>query len=104
MKKIINGKRYDTDTATLLHAWESGYDSGDFHYYEEGLYRTPKGNLFIAGGGGAMSPYSESLGGGSYGGGSGIRPVDRYEALAWLEGHEGTRAIEEHFADEIEDA
>ena len=27
MKKIISGKRYDTETATLVTEWESGYPS-----------------------------------------------------------------------------
>lgn len=104
MKRVIDGKRYDTDTATLIHDWENMYDRGNFHFYEESLYITKKGRYFLAGSGGAMSPYSESLGGGSYGGGSGLQPISKGQALQWLEEHEGHDAIELYFADEVEDA
>jgi hypothetical protein len=104
MKQVINRKLYNTETAAMVHEYEHGYDTSDFHYYTEALYRTPKGAYFIAGSGGAMSPYSESLGGGSYGGGSGLRPVDAREAISWLEEHGGTDAILEHFEQKIEQA
>lgn len=35
MKKIINGKRYDTDTATSIGGRSHGDNSRDFHYYYE---------------------------------------------------------------------
>ena len=102
MKRVIDGKLYSTETATILHEYEHGYNTSDFHHYTEALYRTPKGAYFVAGSGGAMSPYSERLGSGSYGGGSGLRVVDESEALEWLEEHGGTDAIIEYFGDKIE--
>jgi hypothetical protein len=56
MRQIIDCKRYDTETATLigeadsLHAGASS--TSDFNYWEAGLYRTPRGNYFLAGEGG----------------------------------------------------
>lgn len=45
MKKIINGRRYDTDRAK-----EVGYDyysnPGDFSYWRETLYRKNTGEFF----------------------------------------------------------
>lgn len=58
MRKIINGARYDTDTAKKLGHWESGEDCREFSYYEESLYRTKAGKYFIHGAGNAASPYA----------------------------------------------
>lgn len=55
MRKIINGARYDTDTAKKLGHWESGEDCREFSYYEESLYRTKAGKYFIHGAGNAAS-------------------------------------------------
>lgn len=106
MKRVIDRKVYDTETAEEVHYYEPYYDSGDFKYYVETLYVTKKGNFFIAGEGGPMSPYAEYLGGGSTGGGSGIRPVSLAEAIDWLEesgGHE-ILSTDERFIAELEEA
>ena len=42
MKKIINGKQYNTDTAKYLGDWDNGYPSNDFCYCVERLYLTKK--------------------------------------------------------------
>ena len=49
MKKIIEGKVYDTETADCAAEWSSPHTRSDFHYCEEGLYRTKKGTWFLAG-------------------------------------------------------
>ena len=103
MKKIINGKKYDTDTAGVIHEWDNGYYTNDFHYCSADLYRTKNGAYFLHGEGGAMSAYSASYGN-SRGSGSDIIPLTEKEALKWLEDHDGAEAIEEYFADEIEEA
>lgn len=56
MKKIICKKEYDTDTATLIHAYSFG-TLGDPAGYEEDLYQTPEGLYFLHVGGGESSPY-----------------------------------------------
>lgn len=106
MKRVIEGKVYNTATANRIHAYESPEMSGDFQYFMEALYRTQRGNYFIAGEGGPMSPYAESLGGGSYGGGSGITPVSLQEAAWWLEEHGGEEVLtsDDAFTTLIEEA
>lgn len=45
MKAIINGKTYNTETATEIgHYSRFGYT--DFRYIDEGLFRTKKRELF----------------------------------------------------------
>jgi hypothetical protein len=106
MQRVIEGKVYDTETAEPLHTFEPIHDTGDFHYFIETLYVTTKGSFFVAGEGGAMSPYSESLGGGSYGGGSGIQPLSLTEAVRWLEESDGHEILtsNERFAEQLKEA
>ncbi len=47
MKRIINGERYDTETAEV--DWDNGYYGGDFKRCEETLSRTKKGAWFSCG-------------------------------------------------------
>lgn len=47
MKRIINGKTYDTDTAELVASGDNGCDVGDCWRRNEELYRTKKGAYFI---------------------------------------------------------
>lgn len=67
MKKIIDGKIYNTDTAELIGEY-SFSNRTDFRYVEERLYRTKKGAYFLHGEGGALSPYAIQLSNGSTGG------------------------------------
>lgn len=103
IKQVINGKLYNTETATLVKDYEFS-NPGDFHYLYQGLYKTAKGAWFTAGHGGPMSTYSEYIGNGSTSGGSGINPLTPDEALIWLEEHDGTDEILEHFAGAVEEA
>ena len=98
MKRVINGKVYNTNTAEELHSYWNHRGAGDFQYLSEDLYKTKKGNFFLAGEGGAMTKYSQSCGENSVCGGSGIHPLDPDEALEWAENH-GMSAykIAEHF-------
>ena len=109
MKKIINGKRYDTKTAILIGAadnFRQGVDSvTDFAYWEASLYRTKRsGAFFLAGRGGPMSRFAQSCGQNSWGGGEDLIPLTEEEALEWAEAHLDPEAIEEHFEELIEDA
>ena len=83
MRKVINGKMYNTETAEFLGGWSNGYYTNDFHYCSEDLYRTKKGTYFIYGKGGAMSRYSSDKGNGWRGFGSDIRLLSIEEAKAW---------------------
>lgn len=84
MKQIINGKIYDTDTATKIHEQTSSLSRSDFNYCNETLYMTSIGNFFLEGEGGAMTRYAKSYGNTSTGG-SGIQPISTDYALAWCE-------------------
>lgn len=58
MKKSISRKVYNTDTAELIKTNNYG-EFGDPAGYQESLYKTPKGDFFIYGVGGAESKYPE---------------------------------------------
>jgi len=104
MKKVINGKMYNTETSDRLHRWDNGSYGNDFNSCEESLYKTKKGAYFIAGSGGPMSKYAKSCGSNNTCGSSDITPLSKAEAIEWLESHDGTEALEEHFSEEIEEA
>lgn len=97
MKKIINGKCYNTETATKLGYWSNGLSYRDFSWCEEALYRTKKGAYFIAGEGGPMTGYAESCGQNSRGSGSDLFVVTESEAREWMETHEDADAYEAAF-------
>lgn len=104
MKKIINGKSYNTETATLIGEYYTRHSCDDFHYYEEGLYLTAKGAWFISGRGGALSKYSRPCGGNGSCGGDGLEPISEKEAQEWLEEHDFVDELEQHFSNSIEEA
>ena len=105
MRKIIDGKKYDTRTATeVCDVSQDGYNQGDWHYDDTRLYRTPKGNWFLAGRGGPLSRWGRPYGQNGHIGGSAIRPLDKTEARELLEQYGDADAVEDCFGAEIEDA
>jgi hypothetical protein len=85
MKHIIDGKRYDTETADWVAELRSVTCSvTDFGYWKADLHRTPRGRWFLAGKGGGMTMFAEYVGGG-YRGGEGIIPISEREARERLE-------------------
>jgi len=105
MKKIINGKRYDTKMAEQVASYWNGCSTSDFNNVSEQLYHTKKGAWFLCGEGGALSPYAELReGGNARCGGEDLIPMTPGEAKEWLELHNETDTIEKWFATEIEDA
>jgi hypothetical protein len=104
MKKIINLKRYDTDTAEEIAVWWNGCLRSDFNYCKETLYRTKSQSWFLHGEGGALSCYAESWEGGrSSTSGSAITPMSEAEAAAWLAQHDSSQ-FDQHFAHLATDA
>ena len=87
MKKIINGKVYDTEKAKKVASWYSSYARNDFNYYEEELYKKKTGEFFLYGEGNAASPYSRSCGQSEWCGGEKIVPLTFKEAQEWAEKH-----------------
>lgn len=103
MRKIINGKRYDTETAELIHPWSNRRSRTDFRRRDKDLYRTPRGRWFLHHFGGPMTDCAERVGD-NFGYGQQIEPVSEEDAYRFLESHGGEAVIETHFADRVEDA
>ena len=81
MKKIVEGKRYDTETATLI---------GEYG--------------FVAGTGGPKTRYSVQVEQNSWSGSSDIYPLTNDEALEWAQAHLEPEEVEAEFASMIADA
>lgn len=87
MRKIINGKLYDTETARELGIWTSTWDHRDFHYVAERLYLKRTGEYFLHGTGGPASKYAVTVGQNSWSGGEKIIPLSVESARQWAEEH-----------------
>lgn len=99
MKKIINGRKYDTETAKEM-AWDEYNGScSDFQWWQETLYQKRTGEFFLFGRGGAMSKYAESCGQNSWSGGSDILPLTLDEAKEWVEEHVDADTYEKIFGE-----
>ena len=86
MKKIINGKLYNTETAEYLGNHSYGF-RGDFRRIDEDLYRTKNGAFFLAGEGGGLTKYRVDCDGNGWRGGSDIIALSEEEARAWVEAY-----------------
>ena len=102
MKKIVNGKSYNTETATEVCDIGNGLSTSDFRWDNSTLYFTKKGQFFIAGFGGASSRWARKHSNMRIEG-SGIKPITKAEALSLAEEHAPTGVIEEFFGDMIEE-
>lgn len=98
MKRVINGKLYDTATATeVADISPNGFYRGDFRWEDTTLYRTPRGRFFIAGEGGALSRWAERVGQNGSCGGSGLQVLDEHDARAMVERFCSAEEYEEYF-------
>lgn len=104
MKKIINGKVYDTGTAQELGCWSNMADRRDFGQLEETLYRKKTGEFFLHGEGGPMTKYAQPTGTNEWRGGERIMPLSFSEARAWAEEHLTGEQYETIFGAVTEDA
>lgn len=106
-QQVIDGKRYDTETARLVYNWDSGHSSDDFNQRSKGLYRTTNGNWFILHAGGPATDMAKWYGD-SCSGGQSIEPVTEEGAFAFLQEHSGdseaNAAIEEFFSNSVSEA
>lgn len=96
MKKVINGKMYNTETAERLAEWDNGR-WGSFDACSETLYRKRNGELFLHGDGGCRSPYSKFSGDGLEVGSQAIILLSEKEAREWAEEHLNGDEYEEIF-------
>ena len=85
MKKVIDGKLYNTETASRQAYWSNRLGWRDFNHCEETLYKTKSGNYFIHGEGGPMSKYAVSAGQNQWGSGEHIEPISEDVAKKWAE-------------------
>lgn len=84
MKKVINGKVYDTDTAREVGCFDSG--AGDRLFgWSETLYVKRTGEYFLFGEGGPGSKYSVRTGVNNTTGSAKIFPLSYDEARKWVE-------------------
>lgn len=84
MKKVINRKLFNTETAEKIVYWDNDQHRRDFGFMAETLYRTKKGHYFIHGEGGPSTVYASH----AYGGrmfGESLDAVTDSQALAWCE-------------------
>ena len=84
MKKIINGKKYDTETAKLLATSTRG---NGFDYCREELYRKRTGEFFIFGEGGAYTEYASHPELNCWGPGEKFIPLTEEKARKWAESY-----------------
>ena len=103
MKKIINGKVYDTATAASVGSWSFGNGFRDFHYVHETLYRKKTGEFFLHGEGGARTQYAEHVDQNTWSGGERIMPMSYAEAQKWAEEHLDGDEYEAIFGAVVED-
>jgi hypothetical protein len=81
---VIEGKKYDTATATRICKLPSTKDQGSFAWHDTALYRSPKGAYFLAGTGEARSMWAKHDGGDS-GPGTGMQLVTTDDARGYAE-------------------
>lgn len=102
MKKYINGKVYDTNTAQLLASYEHSYKS-QFNWYKEQLHRKRTGEFFLYGEGHADSPYCTYSADGGRDPGEYIIPMTYEEARQWAEKKLDTNEYDQIFGTPEED-
>ena len=103
MKKIINGKVYDTEKAAELASWSNGGTWNDFRHVEETLYRKKTGEFFLYGAVGPMTQYAEQVELNGWSSGSRIMPMTYAEAAKWAEEHLDGDDYEAIFGEVVED-
>jgi hypothetical protein len=103
MKKIINGRLYNTETAKKCGEYEPNPYRSDFNWFCESLYQKKTGEFFLHGDGNAASPYSKSCGQNEWCGTEIIKPMSYTEAQEWAERHLTGDQYEEIFGEVSED-
>lgn len=103
MKQIINGKKYDTETAKEIASWSDGLSWRDFHHVVETLYMKKTGEFFLFGEGEPATKYAESTGQNSWTGSSKIIPLSWEAARQWAEDNLDADEYEQIFGEVSED-
>ena len=103
MNRIVDGLVYDTETATKVAEWRTGYGRA-FYAFDEAIFVTKNGRWFRAGHGGPKTVYRQQAGVNTYSSGWGLIPLTDDEALQLLETRGEIKAIEEHFTSRLQEA
>lgn len=98
MKRVVSGKTYDTATAIEVGRNDNGMSRSNFRWIDEALYKTGKGTFFLAGRGGPLTPYRQTVGQNCWTSGSGLEVLSDAAALMWAEEYCEVDVIAEHFA------
>ena len=104
MKKVIDGKLYNTDTADLIAEDDNGRPDNDVHHFRQELYKTKKGAWFVFREGGAMSAMQKRAGSNNFTGSEDIEALAEDEAFELLQDWNDISALEEYFKDRIQEA
>lgn len=83
MKKIINSRKYDTETAIMLCHF-AREPKERFYRYSETLYRKQNGEFFLYGEGGPASRYGLQIRYCQWRSGRKIIPLSYSDALEWV--------------------
>lgn len=98
MKKIIEGKLYNTETATLIAEYRKG-NRTDFNGIEEEVYKTKKGQYFMYFWGGGCSKYREEVASQTYSDNEGIKLITEEEAKEFAMKHLDADEFEDIFGE-----
>jgi len=96
MRKVINGKTYNTATSKKLGSWNNGHSMTDFGHCEEGLFKNTMGAYFLHAEGGPMSRNADRSGA-NFTWGDKLVPMSRDEADAWAQEYLETEEYEKEF-------
>jgi len=99
MQKIINGKKYNTETAEQVGFYSERYGRNDFNWLEETLYKKRTGEFFLFGEGGPASRYCTWIDSRNRASGDKIIPMTFDEAREWAEKHLEVEEYEEIFGE-----
>ncbi len=88
MKKLVNGKSYNTETAELIWSWDNGLSKSKAQWHEESLYKSKNGRWFIYGEGGPLSPVAKICDDGLTSGQFLKALSENDEILGWMEEHD----------------
>jgi len=105
MKKIIKGRRYDTNVARKIGHATNNLPCDDFSRWDIWLYKSPRtGWYFLAGSGGPMTRFGQNCGKNEWLGGEDIIPMSRREAFGWAQNYLDIDTTEDEFTDLVEEA
>lgn len=97
MKRVIDGRIYDTDKAILIGEY-SHLSPTDFNFFFAGLYQTARSKrFFLAGKGGPMTAFGKHCSDGSWTFGEKIIPLADQDAREWAEKYMKYEDVKKYF-------